>query len=168
MILSNLNTILKEKNITISDLSFNTKISRPSLTALAQNKSLGINYDTLNSICNVLKITPKEFFIYEPFDVIPLSCKIEGNILTVKVTFEDAEVDGFKNYNLKFKQHTNEKSYVPIQCQENIDFNQNVFEGLYEECVDFIHKTLIDFINQKLGLKIETLNFPVFSILELM
>lgn len=49
-------------------MSFDTGISRTTLTALSQNESKRIDNDTLNTICIYLRITPAEFFEYSPLD----------------------------------------------------------------------------------------------------
>ena len=68
MLLNKLAVILTQKNIKISRMSFDTGISRTTLTALSQNESKRIDNDTLNTICIYLRITPAEFFEYSPLD----------------------------------------------------------------------------------------------------
>ncbi|MCW6665497.1 helix-turn-helix transcriptional regulator [Aerococcaceae bacterium NML191219] len=45
-----------------------TKVTRPTLTAIVQNNGKGIQFETLNTLCNYLNVTPCEFFSYIPYD----------------------------------------------------------------------------------------------------
>lgn len=69
MIFSNLSTILGKKKLKIADIIKNTKITRPTLTALYWNTGKGINFDTLDSLCNYLKITPGELLSFYDVDI---------------------------------------------------------------------------------------------------
>ena len=68
MIDSNLAVLLAERNLKITKVSRDTGISRTTLTALCYDHSGGIKFDTLNTLCKYLDITPAEFFSYSPFD----------------------------------------------------------------------------------------------------
>ena len=76
MIKCNLAVLLAERNLRISDLSKRTGISRTTLTALTHNQGKGIQFDTFDSICSVLKVSPGDLFIHEPleyqFDIIEI------------------------------------------------------------------------------------------------
>ena len=65
MIVCKLNTILAEKGLRITKVSKDTGISRTTLTALTQNHSQGIQFDTLDTLCTYLNITPSDLFIKE-------------------------------------------------------------------------------------------------------
>lgn len=69
MIKCNLPVLLAERGLKITKVSNDTGISRTTLTALNNNHSQGIQFDTLNKICNYLKINPGELFLYVPFDI---------------------------------------------------------------------------------------------------
>lgn len=68
MIKCNLAVLLAERNIRISELSKRTGISRTTLTALNQNQSKGIQFDTFDTLCNFLKIKPNDLFVQEPLE----------------------------------------------------------------------------------------------------
>lgn len=68
MIKCNLAVLLAERNLKISELSKRTGISRTTLTALSQNQSKGIQFDTFDTICSYLKISPNELFLQVPFE----------------------------------------------------------------------------------------------------
>lgn len=65
MIKCNLAVLLAERNLKISELSKRTGISRTTLTALAQNQSKGIQFDTFDTICTYLKVSPNDLFKQE-------------------------------------------------------------------------------------------------------
>lgn len=88
MILSELTKHLLARRITISELSRGTGISRPTLTALANNTTTGIQYDTLNKICSYLEIDPSLLLIFIPFE---LSITLNKDLtqFTIKITDTD-------------------------------------------------------------------------------
>ena len=69
MIRSNLALLLLERNLKIIKVALDTGISRTTLTALSQNNCKGIHFDTINTLCNYLKIEPGALFGYCPIDV---------------------------------------------------------------------------------------------------
>ena len=69
MILSNLSTILGKKKLKIADLVKNTSVTRPTLTALYYNTGKGINFDTLESLCKYLNVTPGDLLSFYDIDV---------------------------------------------------------------------------------------------------
>ena len=73
MLIPNLSVLLAERRLTISKVSQDTGISRTTLTALASRGAKGVQFDTLNALCQYLKATPNELFIYRPFDL-TLAC----------------------------------------------------------------------------------------------
>ncbi|MBR2546835.1 MAG: helix-turn-helix transcriptional regulator [Eubacterium sp.] len=68
MVDSNLAVLLAERNLKITKVSRDTGISRTTLTALCYDQTAGIKYDTLNTLCKYLQITPTEFFSYTEYD----------------------------------------------------------------------------------------------------
>lgn len=68
MLKSNLKVLLAERNISITQVSNDTGISRTTLTSL-MSVAKGIQFETMNTLCNYLKITPSDLFIYVPYDV---------------------------------------------------------------------------------------------------
>ena len=73
MLIPNLSVLLAERRLTLSKVSEDTRLSRTTLTALAGGGAKGIQFDTLNTLCQYLKITPGELFVYRPFDL-ELAC----------------------------------------------------------------------------------------------
>ena len=60
MIKNNFNELMAQKKLKITRVSNDTGISRPTLTSLTRGESKGIQYDTLNTLCNYFNITPCE------------------------------------------------------------------------------------------------------------
>ena len=62
MIVCNLAVLLAERGLKITKVSKDTGLSRTTLTALYYNRGQGIQLDTMDTLCNYLKITPNELF----------------------------------------------------------------------------------------------------------
>lgn len=69
MLIPNLAVLLAERHLTISKVSEDTHLSRTTLTALTGGSAKGIQFETLNTLCQYLKVTPGELFTYRPFDL---------------------------------------------------------------------------------------------------
>lgn len=69
MIRNKLSILLTERDLKITKVANDTKISRTTLTAINQNESKMIQIETINTLCKYLKITPCDFFEYSPLDV---------------------------------------------------------------------------------------------------
>lgn len=67
MLKTNLAVLMAERGLKISDLYEATGISKTTLMAIADNTGKGIQYDTVDKLCNYLNVSPSEFFIYAPF-----------------------------------------------------------------------------------------------------
>lgn len=66
MIKNRLSIILGEQRIRISELARMTGISQNALNKIYHNKTKGIDFDTLNKICNALGRNTQEIFEYFP------------------------------------------------------------------------------------------------------
>lgn len=121
MLKCNLKVLLAERNLKITQVSNDTGISRTTLTSLTFGYAKGIQFDTMNTLCNYLKITPKELFIYIPYDIEIklehfkyddklLNCFLEFSIILLKEnkkyqTFLFADVEYFyKKFKLIIEQ----------------------------------------------------------------
>lgn len=70
MIACNLSVLLAERKLKIAQVSKATGISRTTLTSLALNNAKGIQFDTLNSLCTYLEITPDQLIKHTPFEIL--------------------------------------------------------------------------------------------------
>lgn len=69
MLIPNLSARLAERRLTLSRVSADTGISRTTLTALTNGSAKGVQFDTLNALCQYLNATPDDLFLYRPFDL---------------------------------------------------------------------------------------------------
>lgn len=69
MIRCNLAVLMAERNLKITKVSEDTGISRTTLTSLVSNNSQGVQFDTINTLCMYLKVTPEQFISYVPIDI---------------------------------------------------------------------------------------------------
>lgn len=93
MLIPNLSILLAERRLTISKAAQDTGISRTTLTALTSRSARGIQFDTLNRLCQYLKVTPDALFIYRPFD---LALSVEGLPGPSSVVFTITSANGVK------------------------------------------------------------------------
>lgn len=69
MVRCNLSVLLAERNLKITKVCKDTGISRTTLTYLANNYSKGIQYDTLNTLCSYLNVSPGELISFIPANI---------------------------------------------------------------------------------------------------
>ena len=77
MIISNLAVLFAQRGLRTSKVSADTGISRTTLTALSQNRSVGVQLETLNTLCRYLQVTPEQILLYAPVEL-PDEIFIEG------------------------------------------------------------------------------------------
>lgn len=85
MIRCNLNVLLAERNLKITQVSQDTGLSRTTLTALASNKSQGVQFETINTLCNYLRVTPDNLISYIPIDIKVVDVDIWGENLIIRL-----------------------------------------------------------------------------------
>ena len=129
LIINKLALILAQKRIKITQVAKDTGLSRTTLTTLSQNKSKRIDNETLNSLCNYLRISPNTFFEYTPLDF-----EIESSIdnITSKIDPVDGieEKNGIVNLDLLIKNFG--KKVDTLYYRGNITFyieKQEVLSG---------------------------------------
>lgn len=81
LLICNLASILQEMGKSITEVSKETGISRTTLTALSSNKSSGIQFETINTLCSFLDIKPGDLFLYSPLNI--ETCEILPELTTV-------------------------------------------------------------------------------------
>lgn len=153
MIECRLRVILAEKNLKISKVAADTGISRTTLHALSGNYGQGVQYDTLNKLCEYLRITPGDLYEYHP-----VSWKIENNcvyieilvahektdvILTMQYTeqYSDSqpEVVNYLHVSLSFFSVTDDDKYRDINALYQIP--PSLFFYIEEDIVETIKQT---------------------------
>lgn len=77
MLKSNLSVLMAERGLKIVDLYNATGISKNTLMSLSENTSKGVQFETVDKLCNYLGVTPADFFVYAPYIVAEI--KFEKN-----------------------------------------------------------------------------------------
>ena len=113
MIKNNFNELMAQKKLKITRVFNDTGISRPTLTSLTKNEGKGIQYDTLNTLCNYFNITPNDFFSYIPYE-------FEISIVPIEDTtkFFDIYINVFNNKNEKLNTY---ELYVSLNKNYDIE-----------------------------------------------
>jgi len=157
MLRCNLSVLLAERNIKITKLSKDTGISRTTLTALSSNHSQGIQFDTLNTICNYLAVSPNDLLEYIPFNV-----KIESDRIHSKqksTDYYDGTIeilDKNKSFVFPIYFHVSMDSYqISIdvlfdeeKITENADIQTNLLKSYFAKLpVTFLHDLESDIVN---------------------
>lgn len=168
MIQSKLSVLMAERGLKISDLYEETGISKTTLMALAENSGKGVQFDTVDKLCNFLGVTPCEFFEYSPYIVNIEESKYysqkENNLndlaVTVKNQFYEKTfylsiyIDSGDAFDLPIND-TDLKLAVLIGLSDNESYkNEEFFKFLSELSVafetEFINK-IINNIKEKLS-----------------
>ena len=168
MIQSKLSVLMAERGLKISDLYEETGISKTTLMALAENSGKGVQFDTVDKLCNFLGVTPCEFFEYSPYIVNIEESKYysqkENNLndlaVTVKNQFNEKTfylsiyIDSGDAFDLPIND-TDLKLAVLIGLSDNESYkNEEFFKFLSELSVafetEFINK-IINNIKEKLS-----------------
>ena len=94
MIKNNFNELVAQRKLKITRISNDTGISRPTLNSLTRDDGKGIQYDTLNRLCNYFNITPSDFFDYIPYE-------FTINLVDTDKDTEIEYIDGIRDINYK-------------------------------------------------------------------
>ena len=65
MIVVNLDVMMAKRKISLNELSKKTGITTTNLSILKTNKARAIRFSTLDTICKVLKCSPKDILEYK-------------------------------------------------------------------------------------------------------
>lgn len=162
MLRVNLNMLLAERNLTASRLSKDTGISKTTLTALVNNTGKGIQYETIDTICNYLNVTPNDFFDYVPLDYvfdyetqhIDLLGDLEAKMMNNELYLEDVKHEFIFYIDIKSKRSNKVFAFEgTVNIDKSIPFlrpihftlefiEENDFRLFYELFFDEISKGL--------------------------
>lgn len=132
MVRCNLAILLAERNLKITKVSNDTGISRTTLTYLFNNYSKGIQYDTLNTLCTYLHITPSDLISYVPIDINITSIHVNFNNreqyeLQLEITLNgiSQKCDLYGNIYLHFADFSipNSENYITLPISADIDIS---------------------------------------------
>lgn len=69
MIINTLKLLMREHNVTQTQISEKTGIARPTLLSLIRNENKSIRYDVIDGICNYFKISMDSFLLHSNIDI---------------------------------------------------------------------------------------------------
>lgn len=139
MVRCNLSVLLAERNLRITKVCKDTGISRTTLTYLANNYSKGIQYDTLNTLCAYLRVSPGELISFVPVDVFLHSVGLTGKDM------ENLTIELDITYN-GISQRCYLCGYV-FQYVPSPDDPNTPIRNRYKPCAVEIYITLWDFLD---------------------
>lgn len=99
MIIFRLKEVLAEKGYSITSFSQKSGISRPTLSALVNNESKGIQFDTLDTICKTLYIPINKLITHIPFSFDAELLNFDEELYFIKIILY---IDGIQ-YNIQAK-----------------------------------------------------------------
>ena len=152
MIKNNFNELVAQRKLKITRISNDTGISRPTLNALTRDDGKGIQYDTLNVLCNYFSVTPCEFFSYIPYDI-KYNFEVideQGEVIAQRDELEDTMqkkallfINVFDNKGLK--KHTFEILYFVLTTYNTtVDVDVNNFGEIISEIKGNSSKVILD------------------------
>lgn len=86
MLKTNLAILMAERGLKISDVYEATGISKTTLMAISENTGKGIQYETVDKLCNFLGVTPSDFFSYAPYIFKFYKTNNENNLSDIVIT----------------------------------------------------------------------------------
>ncbi|PCF63163.1 transcriptional regulator [Staphylococcus intermedius] len=157
MIQSRLSVLMAERGLKISDLYEETGISKTTLMAIAENTGKGVQFDTVDKLCNFLGVTPCDFFDYSPYIVETKKSNFsEGNLEGIEIRIKkqnyekdfnlDIYVFSGGSYDIPFKKGEFDY-YIALVLQDSDHYTENEFYDFLSNMsisfrTDFINKLI--------------------------
>lgn len=117
MIQSRLSVLMAERGLKIADLYEETGISKTTLMAIAENTGKGVQFDTVDKLCNFLGVTPCDFFDYSPYIVeTQKSNFVEGNLKGIEIKIKKQNYE--KHFNLDIYVYSGDSYDIPFKKGE--------------------------------------------------
>ena len=123
MIRNNFNILMAERQLKITRVANDTRISRTTLTALSQEQSKGVQLDTLNTLCNYFNITPCEFFDYIPYE---FSINVVNSDDETSLEMPNDFIEKNINYDLFINVYNNRGLKIKIYSLHSVLSLQNI------------------------------------------
>lgn len=150
MIQSRLSVLMAERGLKISDLYEETGISKTTLMAISENTGKGVQFDTVDKLCNFLGVTPCDFFEYSPYlvDTKLINSGMNEDILKgFEITINNQNYE--KDFYLDIAIYSGDSYDIPVKTGE-YKYYINVFlDGsdhyTENEFYDFIDNLSISF-----------------------
>lgn len=146
MILNNLGVLMKENDISQSELSNKTGLARPTIVQMMNNESRNIRYESVNQICKLFNIHMNELLIYSPYEIQIKDIIIEKSYTDVyELTFGSEFFNGniINNPNTEVFYDDNKNKYIKMTTYEafihlNINKEEFILTGLLD-AIGFTH-----------------------------
>lgn len=108
---------MAERGLKIADLYEETGISKTTLMAIAENTGKGVQFDTVDKLCNFLGVTPCDFFDYSPYIVeTQKSDFIEENLKGIEIKIKKQNYE--KYFNLDIYVYSGDSYDIPFKKGE--------------------------------------------------
>lgn len=151
MLKSNLAVLMAQRGLKIADVYEKTGISKTTLMALADNKSKGVQFETIDKLCNFFNVPIEQFFIYSPFLIEFSHTKGDEGIYVNVTSGEKTEGFYFAYYSWSSKEksyetfgnHNKKADYYIELGLENLNSNSD-FTTIYSSLDVWFQKVVTD------------------------
>lgn len=127
MIICTLKDVMDDRNVKIADIVRDTSVTRPTVTALYNNRSKGIQFDTLEKLCNYLNVNPNELITVSDLEIsYKKQSEIKERIGIIMNAFSLELNNGVNKHELNFDLHvsaTNSENRQSIKETVTIDYD---------------------------------------------
>lgn len=169
MIKCNLATLLAERGLKITKVAKDTGISRTTLTALAGNTGQGIQFDTIDKLCQYLKIEVNSFFVFHPSTITVNDLRSDTRTVTVplEILYKNQYHYVHLEVIVKYVHSNTVQIYISPSLDTAYTDDNDWFGGYYDE-LPILFKTefeqeLMDKIVKHLEIKEDSEKFLYFE-----
>lgn len=185
MIKTNLAVLMAERGLKIADVYEATGISKTTLMAISENTGKGIQYETIDKLCNFFNVSPEKFFVYSPYIFKFHDLKHTDSFDTISITVERA--NNLTSYELSMTIKTPQAYNYPVS-KDDADFmlfvapaveedptkwgeNEKAFYKIYDnlptvlksDLNNRLYKMILDNLSRLNGITLKALDGDVLS-----
>ena len=121
---------MAERGLKIADVYEATGISKTTLMAISENTGKGIQYETIDKLCNFFNVSPEKFFVYSPYIFKFHDLKHTDSFDTISITVERA--NNLTSYELSMTIKTPQAYNYPVS-KDDADFMLFVAPAVEED-----------------------------------
>ncbi|UTH13026.1 helix-turn-helix domain-containing protein [Macrococcus equipercicus] len=163
MIVCTLKEVMNQRNVKVSDIVRDTKVTRPTITALYNNRSKGIQFETMEKLCNYLNVNPNQLFTVSDLEVdYSLINDLEERIGTLKKVVALKMDNGINTHTVFFdltilatnsedKEIIVEADHIPYDEIGFLEFIFSVNENTDKEALEYLNSLRGSIKNHILG-----------------
>lgn len=133
MIRCNLAVLMAERGLNISDLSKVTGISRNALSALYHNTGKGIQFETLDALCDYLQVTPGDLLLFSPlkYSISDISQGIDHLKLRIEMmTKKNKSISGEIDVSYEISEYKDKQHEIPSKLTVLISYSPKIYEEI--------------------------------------